>query len=254
MRFEELCAHLEQKYPIELADGWDQSHLGPQVYFSDSEVGKILLALDLTLETAQYAVAHGCRTIVTHHPFLFYPIEHLDFNDPRGKVISYLWEHRLNSYSLHTNFDKGPDGNADALAALIGGEVVFKGDYLRIVQRDFGTFGALLGELKALLGLKGLRYWGDQSAPVKRLAFIAGSGGREAWMDEAQHYGADCYMTSEIKLSAAIHAASSGLKIIDVSHGIERFGLVSLEKYLTAGGFDCIIHPGVADPMEYFGG
>ena len=66
MTIKELTHKLEQKFPLEKAESWDNS--GLQVGRKNKAVRKVLLALDATDEVIDEAVQWQADLLLTHHP------------------------------------------------------------------------------------------------------------------------------------------------------------------------------------------
>ena len=62
---------IEERFPLSLAEEWDNS--GIQVD-TGRPVSRILVALEATDEVVDEAIERGADLIVTHHPLLFSPV------------------------------------------------------------------------------------------------------------------------------------------------------------------------------------
>lgn len=69
MKANEIIEKIEEKYPVSFAENWDNS--GFLVGDREWEVKKIFLALDVTDETLNRAIAAGADMMITHHPLIF---------------------------------------------------------------------------------------------------------------------------------------------------------------------------------------
>ena len=67
-----LIKELEKKYPLCMAESWDNS--GLQAGRREKDVKKVYLALDATEQVIQDAKAVGADFLLTHHPMLFSPL------------------------------------------------------------------------------------------------------------------------------------------------------------------------------------
>ena len=56
------------------------------------EVGKILVALDITEEVAEEAERWGAQLIVAHHPVIFHPARQITDGTPTGRILLRLIE------------------------------------------------------------------------------------------------------------------------------------------------------------------
>lgn len=81
------------------------------------------------------------------------------------------------------------------------------------------------------LQLEGVRFCGDPSRQVQRVAVLGGSG--ENWIETAIARGADVYVTADITYHRAQDALAHGLSLVDPGHfGTERVVLQPLADYL----------------------
>ncbi len=83
-------------------------------------VSKVLLALDATSKTIDYAVDNGYSMIVTHHPRFYHPLKNLCRDTFSGNLAYKICKHDIALYNAHTNFDIVPGGVNDTLADIIG--------------------------------------------------------------------------------------------------------------------------------------
>ena len=131
MKLITLIEKLNQIAPPWLALPGDP--IGLQVGDPAHDVRKALLALDLTPEALERAVAEKVNLIVCHHPLLFKPVHAVTSDTALGKKLYTLIKYRIDFFAMHTNFDVAPGGLNDALALFIGLE---KTKPLQITQRE----------------------------------------------------------------------------------------------------------------------
>ena len=84
---------LEGIAPLETQEEWDNA--GLLAGDPASEVTRVLVALDLTLEVVEEAERLGAQLIVTHHPILFRGRKNLREDDAEGKLLAALIRARL---------------------------------------------------------------------------------------------------------------------------------------------------------------
>jgi dinuclear metal center YbgI/SA1388 family protein len=113
MQVSEILELLNKLAPKGLAMSWD--NVGLQVGAPDWQAGKILLTLDVTESVVQYAIKHKFELILSHHPFIFRPINAVT----RPETLT-LIEHRIAVIAMHTNLDVVPQGVNYALAEALG--------------------------------------------------------------------------------------------------------------------------------------
>ena len=84
------------------------------------EVGKILVALDITEEVAEEAERWGAQLIVAHHPVIFHPARQITDGTPTGRILLRLIEGGVAAICAHTNLDAAQDGVNECLARALG--------------------------------------------------------------------------------------------------------------------------------------
>lgn len=83
-------------------------------------VHRILLALDATPRLVQEAIRRRADLLITHHPLLFRPVQKIDLQTDKGRIIRELLAHRIALVAAHTNLDFTEGGTSHALASLLG--------------------------------------------------------------------------------------------------------------------------------------
>ena len=111
----EVVAFLEDRFPPELAEEWDNS--GLQVGELSGPCEKVAVALDLSL--AILSQLSGVDLLVTHHPLIFRPLKAVPTSTPQGKKIAALMEENIACYALHTPYDTAQGGMGEVLAELL---------------------------------------------------------------------------------------------------------------------------------------
>ena len=109
---------MNQLAPSHLAMEWDS--VGLQIGSPDGIIERIYVALDLNEATLQEAVETSANMIVTHHPFLFSPINKIDTSEPVGRIIKTLLKRDMHLFSAHTNMDIAKEGLNDWTARKLG--------------------------------------------------------------------------------------------------------------------------------------
>jgi len=99
---------------------WEKDNPGLQVGDRRREVTNVLIALDVTREIVDEAVAQKSQLIVSHHPLLFRPLRSVTADDDAGNLVLLLAKHNIALYSAHTNLDAAPGGVSFTLAETLG--------------------------------------------------------------------------------------------------------------------------------------
>jgi len=114
----EIVTVIEDLAPQQLAEEWD--NCGLLVGSLSSAVSRVLLALDVTEEVVDVAIARGYELIIAHHPVIFRPLKTLRTDLPQGRVLAKLIRAGVSVYAAHTNWDKCHSGTSRRLAELLG--------------------------------------------------------------------------------------------------------------------------------------
>jgi dinuclear metal center YbgI/SA1388 family protein len=99
---------------------WERDNVGVQIGRRSRKVSNLLIALDVTPEIIEEAVAGKADLIVTHHPLLFRPPSSISDSDPVGRMVLSLAEKRIALFSAHTNLDSAAGGVSFTLARTLG--------------------------------------------------------------------------------------------------------------------------------------
>ncbi len=222
MKIFEIIEAVETYAPTELAEDFD--NVGLLIGDGNRDVGDVLLTLDVDIEVAKEAKKLGAGLIISHHPVIFEPLKQINTSTPSGRLIMYLIENKISVYSAHTNLDTAAGGLNDLLAALIKLENTSP---LLPLENGMGlgrvgtlpakmTVAELAEKLKQLFGIPAVRFTGDASDMVERVALCSGGGG--SLVDAAVKSGAQVYISGDIKYNAARDALCEGMRIIEIGH------------------------------------
>ncbi len=122
MKHKEVFEFLEDWAPKGIA--WERDNVGLQVGDFDSETKGILLTLDITADAIEKAIKEKCNLIISHHPLFFNPLNRIDLQSSKGKIINLAIKNGLTIYSAHTNLDFSKDGVSFSLAKRLGLEKI----------------------------------------------------------------------------------------------------------------------------------
>ena len=163
--------------------------------------------------------------VLTHHPCMFRAVQRMTEDDPQQRAIRTLIRHDICHYAAHTNLDVATGGLNDFLAQTLGLDHT---EVLEVTTPDgqgFGRWcdlpqeiplGALIAQCKQALGLDGVKYVGDPDRLIKRVAVNSGGGADS--MRYCYEKDVDCFITGDIKYTAAREAYERGLCLIDAGH------------------------------------
>ncbi len=122
MRVSALMAELDRLAPFQLAEDWD--HVGLQVGSGGTQVGSVLVALDLTDELLDEAARVRADLLLVHHPPIFTALEAVTDDTPAAALVLRAAREGRTVIACHTNLDKTRAGLADQACAILGLENV----------------------------------------------------------------------------------------------------------------------------------
>jgi len=218
----DILSFMETLAPKSMKMDWD--NVGLLCGSKQTDVTKILVALDPFEGVCHEAADFGAELIVTHHPLIFQPLKAITDETSIGRSIMYLCRKGISAINAHTNLDQVPGGVNDVLAKTLGllnieiidpvpGEVPYgllrKGD---VEEQPLSRF---LAHVKTVLGCDGLRYV-DGGKPVRKVA--VGGGACAGELMDAYFAGCDTFVTSDIKYNQFWDAQDLGVNLIDAGH------------------------------------
>lgn len=256
MKINKIISLLQEYYPQNLASSFDMGKIGLQFGSKQSEIKKIMIALDGTMTVINEAVEKNVDLLITHHPVLFYPMLSFDYDVVFTKKLLKIFDNRLNVYSMHTNFDTAKEGMNDLLAQKLEFDNIS-------IQKDeldsecFLRYGTIepttLEEYSKIvmnkLNENGSRIVGNKDHIIKKVAIVGGAGASEINM--AIKLGCDCLITGEVKHNQAIDAIEREFSIIELSHSIESIFKEELKNRLSPllEGVEIIVSENEKDPF-----
>ncbi|WP_338551946.1 Nif3-like dinuclear metal center hexameric protein [Paenibacillus sp. KS-LC4] len=98
----------------------ENDKIGLQLGTLAKPISHILVALDVTDEVVDEAIAAGAELIIAHHAIIFRPLSKLDTSTPAGKLYEKLIKNDIAVYISHTNLDVTDGGINDWMADLVG--------------------------------------------------------------------------------------------------------------------------------------
>ena len=206
--------------PGEGAMDWD--NVGHLLGDPDSEVSRVLVALDITEDVADEAISHGCELIVAHHPVMncrWLPVQSIREDTPQGHLLLKLLRNGISAICMHTNLDVAWGGVNDVLAEKL--KLVDPGP---LCDNGLGRVGRLEAPMDLAdfvrfvsrsLGCNGVRYAGA-GKPVCRVAVGGGACGE--FEDDAIRAGCDTFVTADLSYHQFLDAKGKGINLIDAGH------------------------------------
>ena len=215
----EILKFVETLAPRAMKMEWD--NVGLLCGSKNTEVTKVLVALDPFEAVCHEAAKIGAQLIVTHHPLIFRPQKAVTDETSIGRSIMFLCREGISAINAHTNLDQVPGGVNDVLAAKLGlqnVEVLNPVDgvgLLRCGAVEEQSMDTFLATVKHSLGCDGLRYVNSSNC-VRKVAVGGGACADE--MHEAFAAGCDTFVTSDVKYNQFWDAYDLGMNLIDAGH------------------------------------
>ncbi|MCH5139051.1 Nif3-like dinuclear metal center hexameric protein, partial [Clostridiaceae bacterium UIB06] len=207
LKVKDIHRIMEEHAPARFKESYD--NVGLMVGDRECEVTSILVALDCALEVIEEAKKKECNLILTHHPLIFKKPNSITTDTLIGKKILQLIKNDINVYSSHTNLDSVKGGINEIVMELLGFNNYYTIDLSdRRGDNDNSTgigriatlsepinLSELCDKIKTSLNISVLRYSGEDSYSIKKVAVINGSG--QDYFSEARRLGADCIITGD---------------------------------------------------------
>ena len=245
VRIKDIFRWIDSWAPFRYAESWD--NCGLQVGNPESQVSRVLVALDPASSVLNEAQELACQCVVTHHPLLLRPINSVRTDLWPGSIIRQALLLGISIVAAHTNLDAASQGTNAQLKDLLklegteplDSEALHRGEeqYLGVglvgALPHKATLESLAATLNGVLGGAVVQTTGDLQKPVTRVAVCTGSGG--SMMGKVLAAGAEVFITGDLKYHDARFAEESGLAVIDIGHfASEKLILEPFGDYLRS--------------------
>eukprot|EP01117_Protostelium_nocturnum_P005745 TRINITY_DN2070_c0_g1_i1.p1 TRINITY_DN2070_c0_g1~~TRINITY_DN2070_c0_g1_i1.p1 ORF type:complete len:429 (-),score=157.55 TRINITY_DN2070_c0_g1_i1:190-1332(-) len=122
MELKSVVDHLGKRFPLRLAEKWDNVGLlvEPTVFKSGKKVDNVLITIDLTEKVLEEALSLKSNFILSYHPPIFSALKRLTTQEVKERIVIRAIENGIAIYSPHTSVDSSPDGVNDWLASGLG--------------------------------------------------------------------------------------------------------------------------------------
>ncbi len=219
-----IIKKIEEFAPTDTMQSWDNS--GWQINLGNKETNRILLTLDVTINTVKEAIKSNCDLIISHHPVFFSPIKII--NKP---FIIEAIKNNIQIYSAHTNLDIAKGGVCEHLAEKCGFKDLDTAfDFIKYKKfNEDKDFKELISKLKEIFNIPKIRVVNSKRKTYSSIAFCSGSGAD--YIQDLEKIGIDVFITGDLKHHQAINTDS--ITIIDLGHfQSEKFVVDIFEKIL----------------------
>jgi dinuclear metal center YbgI/SA1388 family protein len=255
----DILAEMDRIAPLEIIHKGDNS--GLLVGNTETEVTKVLCALDITNDVVNEAARKGANVIVAHHPVIYNPLYTLNENNPACRALA----KGIACICFHSPLDMADGGINDIIHDMLS-ESFGLSKSEGVVEpihgngRGYGmicsaskTFspGKTAEMLKEIFGCTVVRYTCG-TRPIKRIAFCSGGAGGD--LPAAIRLGADAYITGDVKHDQLITAVNNGISLFDCGHyHTEVIAMAYLKKRFNEDlpTLDFEIAESCKDPANY---
>lgn len=222
MKVKEIADFLWSKYPNESQEDWDKSGFCVKFNFNRKLTG-IVVAIDLTNDVLQKAIATKSNLIITHHPFIFQNElnDEIEKYEYKKKIFKLVQQNKIFVLSLHTNYDIHEHGTSYQIVKKLRlKNAKFKNDgYPCLV--DYNTTPLMLIDImknELLLNNYRTNLTDEQlKNNISKIAFFSGSGDNIDIISKSKN-GYELIITSDVKWSDWIAYNESKVSIIEISH------------------------------------
>lgn len=229
MKLNELITYLNEIAPYETAADWD--NVGLLAGCEETEITRVLLALDITPAVVTEAKEQNAQLIISHHPVIFEPLRSLR----PGSAPYLLAKHDIAALCLHTNLDRAAQGVNTALGEALGLSdcALYPDDFLLVGNTD-RTYAAadFAARVKERLHAPDVRF---TDGTVSRIALSSGGGGEGVAL--AAQYGCDAFLTGELKHHQYLAAREAGIAAFDAGHFSTEDVVIEPLKAMLAARF-----------------
>lgn len=233
MKIKEITDVIERFAPLSLQESYDNA--GLIVGCPDQEVGRALLAVDVTEEVLDEAEREGCGLVITHHPIVFHPLKRFNSADVVQRCVERAIRSGIALYACHTNLDSAPGGMSWRLASILGvGSLRVLEPQAQHPEAGFGTVGelpeamseeAFLRRLMERTGAHVVRHSALTGREVRRVAVCTGAGA--SMIGAARAAGADLYVTADLKYNDFM-TPDGALVVADIGHFESEYCAIEL--------------------------
>lgn len=219
MKAKDIMAAIEAVAPRQLQEEYDNA--GLQCGNPSREVSRVLTCLDVTEAVVQKAIAAGAEMILSHHPLLFHGLKCISAEgDYIGRCVYLALSHDIVIYAAHTNLDNAPMGVNKMMADKLGLTqqqplAALPSSRLEGLDATFaaGCGSGMIGMLPQTMSVEeflqlvrncfstdAIRLNTDmletRPTSIRKVALCGGAG--SDFIADAEHQGADAYLTGEI--------------------------------------------------------
>lgn len=216
-KIKDIQSFLENRIPKSLSMPGDNDGFSI-IPDSNAECDTIALALDVSLDSIEFAKSVGAQLLLTHHPTVFSPLYSLSDKDGVGRRLLAAAKAGIALAGFHTRLDAIDGGVNDTLCRLVGIQRVEKFEdglgrvgYLEKPQ-SFEEFCVHVGKVLGTEKVTGI----NTGNTVHRVAVVGGSGKGSFY--DAYRTGADTFLTGEVAHNTLLDGRDLGMNLVLATH------------------------------------
>ena len=226
--------------PRQLAEDWDNP--GLLVGSFNAEVEKIFVSLDVTDEVINAAVNFGADLIIAHDPIIFRAVKNFRTDLPLGKKLETLIKNNIAVFAAHTNLDSVQGGVNDVLAEKLnlvdvknfGDEEISLGRIGKLAEKMTAKDFAL--HVKKSLNCESVRLVDAGDFLIEKVGLCSGAGSE--FISKAKFFGAQAFVTGDLKYHEAQSAVENKIHVVDAGHFATEFPVVKVLAEKLAAEFE----------------
>jgi len=118
MLIQNIIQHLESVAPVHYQETYDNA--GLIVGDQSREISSALIALDVTEEVVEEAIAQDCGLIISHHPLIFKGLKRITGSNEVERCLIKAIQNNVAIYAAHTNLDSVTGGVNSKICEKLG--------------------------------------------------------------------------------------------------------------------------------------
>lgn len=118
MKIREVISFLEEEYPLQYAEDFD--NVGVLVGNPDADLQGVLVTLDCLESVVDEAITKKCNLIVSFHPIIFSGLKKITGKTYVERVVMKAIQHNIVIYALHTAMDNAFTGVNATICDVLG--------------------------------------------------------------------------------------------------------------------------------------
>ena len=166
-----------------------------------NQVSGIVTTMFATLEVIRATIKAGADFIIAHEPTYYNHLDKLNYvpdNEIVKEKLSFLQQHNITIWRFHDYWHScKPDGIGYGVLRNMGWLDYYQAGR-SILQIPGTNLGSLLSDLKQKLGIEHLRYIGDLSQPLSRIALLPGAAGGQTQISIVEKEKPDVLIVGEL--------------------------------------------------------